>query len=168
MTVNDLDDQASGDYDRIMPPETDEIIIPAGLRAARGAYGDAVRERLEAAGFDDIPKNGPFVLGGMANRGFAAADLIRELRVSKQAASQLIDTLVLRGYLERTIDPDDRRRLTLEVTPRGREAANAVREGVELVDHALASRISADEMHGLIVGLHALAEIRGENADDDE
>ena len=104
----------------------------------------------------------------MTNRGFAAADLMRELGVSKQAASQLIDTLVLRGYLERTTDPDDRRRLTLQVTPHGREAAKAVREGVEAVDEALASRISADEMHGLIIGLHALAEIRGENAQAEE
>ena len=156
------------DYAPPMPTQAEEIIIPALLRAARGAYGNAVRERLAAAGFDDMPKNGPFVLGGVANRGFAPADVIRELRVSKQAASQLIDTLVLRGYLERTPDPDDRRRLTLEVTARGREAAKAVREGVEAVDQALAARISADEMHGLIVGLHALAEIRGDHAGPEE
>ncbi len=151
-----------------MSAHAEEIILPAFLRAARGAYADAVRGRLAAAGFEDMPKNGPYVLGGMANRGFAAADLIRELGVSKQAASQLIDTLVLRGYLERATDPDDRRRLTLEVTPRGREAAKAVREGVEAVDEALAARINADDMHGLVVGLRALAEIRDENPGDRE
>jgi DNA-binding MarR family transcriptional regulator len=151
-----------------MSAQPEEIIIPAFLRAARGAYGDAVRKSLAAAGFDDIPRNGPYVLGGVANRGFAAADVIRDLRVSKQAASQLVDTLVLRGYLVRATDPDDRRRLTLEVTPRGVEAAKAVREGVEAVDEALASRISADDMHGMLVGLHALAEIRAENEEAEE
>ena len=32
----------------------------------------------------------------------------------------LIDTLVIRGYLERGTDPEDRRRLTLELTERVR------------------------------------------------
>jgi DNA-binding MarR family transcriptional regulator len=144
-----------------MPAEVEEIVIPALLRAARGAYGDAVRERLAAAGFDDMPKNGPYVVGGMANHGRSAGDLVRELGISKQATSQLIDTLVLRGYLTRSENPDDRRRLTIELTERGREAAKAVRAGVESVDEQLGELISPNDMHGLMVGLGALAEIRG-------
>jgi DNA-binding MarR family transcriptional regulator len=46
--------------------------------------------------------------------------------VSRQAASQLIDTLVLRGYLTRQINPADRRRMDIELTDRGRAAADAV------------------------------------------
>ena len=47
-----------------------------------------------------------YVIGGLA---LGAGDvplsrLIQELGVSKQAAGQLVDTLVLRGYLERTVD----------------------------------------------------------------
>ena len=79
--------------------EPDEVVIPALLRAARGSYGHAIRARLADAGFEDIPRNGSYVLGGMVNHGGSAGGLVRELGVSKQAASQLIDTLVLRGYL---------------------------------------------------------------------
>jgi DNA-binding MarR family transcriptional regulator len=142
--------------------ENIEIVIPALLRAARGAYGNAIRTRLAAASFDDMPQNGPFVLGGMANHGVAAGDLIRQLGVSKQAASQLVDTLVLRDYLERRPNPEDRRRIDIELTERGRAAAQAVRAGVESVDDELARRLSQAEMSGLVAGLVALTAIREE------
>jgi DNA-binding MarR family transcriptional regulator len=134
--------------------------IPALLRAARGSYGNAVRDSLGAAGFDDLPRNGPFVLGGMANHGASAADLIEALEVSKQAASQLIDVLVVRGYLTREVNPEDRRRLTIELTERGRAAAEAVRAGVDLVDTELLAALSPDQFAGLRAGLIALAEIK--------
>ena len=98
----------------------DDVVIPALLRAARGAYGHAIRDRLVAAGFDDVPRNGAHILGGMGNHGVPASDLIRQLGVTKQAASQMIDTLVVRGYVTRETDSEDRRRLTLELTDRGR------------------------------------------------
>lgn len=140
-------------------PDMDDVTVPALLRAARGAYGHAVRQRL-AADFEDLPGNGPYVLGGMANHHNSAGDLIRQLGVSKQAASQLIDTLVLRGYLERRIDPADRRRLLIELTDRGRAAAAAVRAGVLAVDTELAQLISPAELAGLRAGLFALCDIR--------
>jgi DNA-binding MarR family transcriptional regulator len=143
-----------------MTPDPNDVVIPALLRAARGAYGHAIRSRLETSGFDDMPKNGPFVLGGMANQGGSAGGLIRELGVTKQAASQLIDTLVVRGYLERHTDGDDRRRLRIELTERGRAAAAEVRAGVVAVDEELAGMLSATEMAGLRAGLVGLCTIR--------
>ena len=138
----------------------DEVVIPALLRAARGSYGDAIRASLADAGFDDVPRNGTHVLGGLVNRGGSAADLVGELGVSRQAASQLIDTLVIRGYLTREPDPQDRRRQILGVTERGRAAAAAVRAAVESVDADLAQMISPAELAGLRAGLMALAAVR--------
>jgi DNA-binding MarR family transcriptional regulator len=139
---------------------TDEIPITALLRAARGAYGIAVREQLAAAGFEDLPLNGPYVLGGLVNRGGSAGDLIRQLGVSKQAASQLIDTLVVRGYLERSEDSHDRRRTTLVATRRGRDAAAATLAGVEEIDRELAEMLAPESLDGLRQGLIALTAIR--------
>jgi DNA-binding MarR family transcriptional regulator len=102
----------------------------------------------------------------MANRGGSVADLVRELGVSKQAASALIDALVMRGYLDRRIDPADRRRLIVDVTVRGRVAAASVRSGVEAVDAELAGMISADELKGLRSGLIALCAIRDRLEDE--
>lgn len=140
--------------------DADELPIPALMRAARGSYGLAVRDRLGAAGFDDLPGNGPFVLGGIVNRGVSAGDLIRQLGVSKQAASQLVDTLVVRGYLERRVNPEDRRRMTLYVTERGRTAAATVLATVQAIDEELAERISPAGVASLRAGLVALIEIR--------
>jgi DNA-binding MarR family transcriptional regulator len=140
--------------------DDNEVGIPPLLRAARGSYGHAIRAELAAAGFDDLPRNSAYVLGGVVNHGGTAGQLVRELGVSKQAASQLIDTLVLRGYLRRSEDPGDRRRIAIDVTERGRGAAAAVRRGVEAVDSQLAVLISAEQMAGLRAGLFALCSIR--------
>ncbi len=140
----------------------DGVPIPALMRAARGAYGHVIRERLARAGYDDLPRNAPYVLGGMANQGVPPSQLVRELGVSKQAAGQLVDTLVLRGYLERRPDPDDRRRITVELTERGAAAAAEVRAGVEEVDGRLAGMLTDAQLRGLRAGLVALTTIREE------
>jgi DNA-binding MarR family transcriptional regulator len=141
-------------------PAENEVVIPALLRAARSSYGQAIERHLAAAGYDDMPRNGPFVLGGMVNHGGTAADMIRGLGVTKQAASQLIDTLVLRGYLTREVNPADRRRMTIGLTDRGRAAAAAIRAAVGEVDAELTQMVSPAELAGLRAGLIALAEIR--------
>lgn len=138
----------------------DEIVIPALLRAARGSYTGAIRASLQAAGFADLPRNGPHVLGAMVNHGATTADITAELDISKQATSQLFDTLVVRGYLRRDTDPADRRRMTIEATERGVDAAAAVRRAVESVDAQLGEMIDADQLAGLRAGLMALADIR--------
>jgi DNA-binding MarR family transcriptional regulator len=146
------------------PAAEDEEILVLLVRA-RGGYGNTVTAHLWAAGFDDLPRNGPFLLGGMANRGGSAVEMIRSLGVTRQAASQLIDTLVLRGYLSRESNPDDRRRLNIVLTERGRAAAAAIRAATEEVNARLARMLSPSELAGLRAGLAALGEIREETED---
>ena len=150
-------------------PSTHMIPTPSSsprCSAPRGSFNRSIRARLIAAGFEDLPRNGPFVLGGMANHGIAAGDLVKDLGVSKQAASQLIDTLVVRGYLDRTVNEDDRRRMTIVLTERGREAAKVVRAGVAAVDRELVSRISPEGVAAFRAGLVALCEIKDGAARD--
>lgn len=150
------------------PATWDPSDIPALLRGARGAYGNTVAAMLAAAGFDDLPRNGPFVIGGMANHGGAAVELIRGLGVSRQAASQLIDTMVLRGYLDRQVNSDDRRRMDIELTERGRAAAAVVRAAVKRIDRRLTAMVSPEELAGLRAGLTALATIQEQTQGDRE
>ena len=140
-------------------PGTTRAATPILLRAARGAYRDAVRRALSEAGFEDLPKNGPFVLGAMVNFGSPSAEVVRQLGVTKQAASQLIDVLVVRGYLERVPDPDDRRRVSLKPTERGRAAAVASRAAVDAVDHELARRHPPAELAAFRACLATLGEV---------
>jgi DNA-binding MarR family transcriptional regulator len=133
------------------------------MRAARGSYAQAIRAHLAEQGFDDLPRNGAFVLAGLAAGEGPVVDLIRSRGVTKQAASQLIDTLVLRGYLTRDVNPVDRRRLTIGLTERGHAAAAAIYAGTVAIDDELASLISPAEMAGMRAGLAALGKIKERN-----
>jgi len=145
-------------------PEDEEILVM--LVRARGCYANTVGTRLWTAGFDDLPRNGPFLLGGMGNRGGSAVEMIRSLGVTRQAASQLIDTLVLRGYLRREVNPGDRRRLNIVLTERGRAAAAIIRAATDEVNARLAEMLSPAELDGLRAGLAALREIKEETEVD--
>lgn len=139
------------------------IAFPALLRAARAVYGAAVRVALARAGYDDVPKNGIFVLGAIARTGAPMAGIIRHLGVSKQAAGQLVDTLVVRGYLERAVDADDRRRLTLVLAERGRGAAQVARHAIDRINADLARRTGPQKLAHAREVLMALLEMGHEH-----
>jgi DNA-binding MarR family transcriptional regulator len=141
------------------PAAEDEEILVLLVRA-HGGYGNTISAHLAAAGFDDLPRSGPFVLGGMAGHRGSAVEMIRSLGVTRQAASQLIDTLVLRGYLSREINPEDRRRMNIVLTERGRAAAAAIRAGIDQVEAELARMLTPADLAGLRAGLAALGQIR--------
>ena len=111
--------------------------MSALLRAAFRSYGDVVRQAVAEAGFDDLPRNGAYVIGATAKDALTMQQLPSALGVTKQAFSQLLDTLVLRGYVERSTDPHDRRRLQLSLTDRGRQVASLTDDCARHCDDAL-------------------------------
>jgi DNA-binding MarR family transcriptional regulator len=137
---------------------SDQTAFPALLRAARRTYGSAVRQALAEAGCEDLPHNGSYVLAAIARTGMPLSRIIQELGVSKQAAGQLVDALVTRGYLDRAPDPDDRRRLTITLTPRGKAAAEVIRAAVGQVDADLVRRVGPEYVAHARAALAALIE----------
>jgi DNA-binding MarR family transcriptional regulator len=140
----------------------EDLVLPVLLGAGRMTYGRAIREGYAEAGFDDIPKLGPRLLGGIRRFGGSVgsvSSIARDFGITKQAASKLVDTLVIRGYVERGVDPEDRRRLTLELTDRGREAADIGWAASDRLDRRLEEAVGADavaqmrETVGALVGL---------------
>ncbi|HXW38357.1 MAG TPA: MarR family transcriptional regulator, partial [Acidimicrobiales bacterium] len=121
----------------------DTTPLPALLRGAWRTYVDAVRGAMADAGFDDLPRNGAYVVGAIAGAGLPLGRVVDQLGVSKQAAGQLVDALVLRGYLDRVPDPTDRRRLTISLTARGEAAAAVARRAIAEVDDAVRDRVGA-------------------------
>lgn len=94
--------------------------------------------------------------------------LIKDLRVTKQAAGQLVDTLVTRGYLQRRVDERDRRKLTVTLTDRGRDAA-AVQAGArKAIDAELIARVGVNAVMTTRRTLAALIDIGGHDAAADE
>jgi len=139
----------------------DQIVIPALLRHARTTYGAAMRRALADAGCDDIPRNGLYLIGGMAlhDGDMPLGELVKDLRVSKQAASQLVDSLVTGGYLQRAVDEQDRRKLIVTLTKRGRTAAAAQAKAREQIDAELLSRVGANGVNTTRKALAALIDI---------
>jgi DNA-binding MarR family transcriptional regulator len=128
-----------------------------------------MRRALGEAGYDDMPKNGLYVIRGLA---MGAGDiplgqLVRELRVSKQAAGQLVDMLVLRGYLRRTADQEDRRKLTVTLTERGRAAAATQAAAREKIDAELIARVGQEDVNRTRRTLGVLIEM-GRQSDEEQ
>ncbi len=141
-------------------PDAPTFVIPTLMRSARGAYARSIRAQLHAVGIHDLPRNGAVILARMDGTGGPRSDLPSELGVTKQAVSQVIDILVNRGYLERRADPDDRRRIALELTERGRQVEEAVFRGVEAVDVQLRDRVSPEQIEAMRSVLLALTDIK--------
>lgn len=141
----------------------EELSLPVLLAEGRMTYGRAIREGYAEAGFDDIPKLGPRLLGGILRNGGtvgSVSNVGKDFGISKQAASKLIDTLVIRGYIERGVDPEDRRLITLELTERGKEAAEIGGKAVDRVDRELEAAVGAAAIRQTREAVGALVELR--------
>jgi DNA-binding MarR family transcriptional regulator/catechol 2,3-dioxygenase-like lactoylglutathione lyase family enzyme len=142
------------------PDDRSQLPTPTLMRSARGAYAQSIRQQLHAVGINDLPRNGVFILAGVDASGGPRRDLPSELGVTQQAVSQLIDVLVNRGYLDRYPDTNDRRRIGLELTDRGREVVDAAARGVEAVDRRLEEQFSHVQIDAMRAVLLALTEIK--------
>jgi DNA-binding MarR family transcriptional regulator len=153
-------------------PWFEVVGLPALLRHARVTYGLAMRRALAEAGFDDMPKNGMYIIGGMTleTGEIPLGQLIKELRVSKQAAGQLVDTLVLRGYLKRDEDTEDRRKSNIILTKRGRAAAEVQAAARKIIDAELVKRVGNEDILRTRRTLAALIDMghEAEQADTEE
>jgi len=119
----------------------DDVPLSALLRSAQDTYSDAVDHALSIAGYDDLPRAGSFIVSAMNWSNASLEAVIRWMGVSKQAVSQSVDSLVVRGYLERVHDSHDRRKVNLVLTERGKGAGDAARFAIERVDKQLRSRV---------------------------
>jgi DNA-binding MarR family transcriptional regulator len=83
--------------------------------------------------------------------------IIDQLGLSKQASGHLVDLLVVRGYLDRRVDPADRRRLVVSPTERGNAAAAVIRQAADDLEARLVASVGAGEVEAARRALEALA-----------
>lgn len=122
------------------------VPLAALLRSARNSLAAVIRSALEEAGYDDLPANGPYVISATSTAGVPLSVIIGQLGLSKQASGQLVDLLVLRGYLDRRVDPDDRRRLIVSPTERGSAAADVIRSAADALEARLVASVGAADV----------------------
>ena len=136
-----------------------EISFPGLLGAALRAYASAMGAGLDRAGFPDMPRTGYRVVGKLARGSSSLQDIASELAMSKQAAGQLVDVMVARGYCTRMPDLQDRRRVVLKLTDRGWGAARAIRDAITAVDQRLAGQVSSQDLAATRTVLTVLADL---------
>ncbi|MCM2418533.1 MarR family winged helix-turn-helix transcriptional regulator [Streptomyces sp. RKAG293] len=106
----------------------DAMSLTATLLAAAGGLTAAIHDGVVARGFDDLRPAHGFAFARLAPVGATAADLAEHLGVSRQAASQMVEELVGKGYVERHPHPDDARARLVVLTDRGRACTRAAEE----------------------------------------
>lgn len=143
-----------------MPERFQDLVMPVLLREARDAYTTAIRRRLAEAGHADMPRAGARVLGRIARGGLTVQEVGGAYGASRQAASQLVESLVATGYVKRVQSPSDRRQMNVALTDRGLDAAEQISEAVEEIDAQLAALFSLTHLRQAKRVLGVLAAIR--------
>ncbi len=100
----------------VVPANAD---LPLLLLAAAAEITQAVHAGVTAAGFTDIRPTHGFAFVRMAPDGATVGEIAEHLGVTKQAASQLVDELVSKGYADRNPHPRDARARLITLTDRG-------------------------------------------------
>ena len=91
-----------------------------------------IRSELRAEGALDLTMAQFRTLTRLRSQaGCSLSDLADDIGVSPPAVSKLIDGLVERGLVERSVQADDRRRIGLVVSPAGLRALERVRMAVQ-------------------------------------
>ncbi len=113
----------------------DPAIAAAVLRVATQLV-DGIQQGLAHRGFDDVRPAHGFAFARISGAPATTSDLAAHLGVTKQAAAQLVEHLVDRGYLHREPDPNDGRARLLVLTERGRACtAAADQAAADVVQH---------------------------------
>ncbi|AEV87566.1 MarR family transcriptional regulator [Actinoplanes sp. SE50] len=98
------------------------------LLGAATTLVDSINEGVRARGFTDLRPAHGFAFVRLAPDGATVIELAEHLGVTKQAASQMADELVRKGYVERHPHPRDARARLLTLTPRGWACTRAADE----------------------------------------
>ncbi|MER7194044.1 MarR family winged helix-turn-helix transcriptional regulator [Streptomyces flaveolus] len=107
---------------------SDAMALSAALLAAAGGLTQRIHEGVVARGFEGLRPAHGFAFTRLAPDGATVTDLAAHLGVTKQAASQLVDELVRKGYAERRPHPVDARARLVVLTERGRACTRAAEE----------------------------------------
>lgn len=91
--------------------------------------------------------------------------LAERLDIGLSAASHLVERLVQNGLVERSDDPQNRRRTLIELTPRGRELMSRLLEGDRSRMRVWLSCLDTPRLEGLCEGLRALSTVAEDSLD---
>ncbi|MER5449461.1 MarR family winged helix-turn-helix transcriptional regulator [Streptomyces sp. NPDC002766] len=120
---------------------SEAMALSAALLAVAGELTQRINQGVVARGFEGMRPAHGFAFTRLAPDGATVTELAVHLGVTKQAASQLVDEVVRKGYAERRAHPADARARLIVLTERGwactraaeAAAAEVVREWADVL-----------------------------------
>jgi DNA-binding MarR family transcriptional regulator len=116
------------------------------LALARRSWIREVRARMDESGFTGYRQSDAWMLRLLLRQPWAIGQLGGAMGITRQAARQLADGMVGRGYATLRSDPDDARRTLVALTRRGQAYARAVSEAQGALNEALRRRVSSADL----------------------
>lgn len=126
------------------------------LSAARGLV-DGIDAGVRARGFTDVRPAHGFAFTLLSAGGATVVELARHLDVTKQAASQMVEELTAKGYVERRPHPDDARAKLIVLTDKGWSCTRAADEAAAEILRSWSDRIGDRRLTALRADLATLA-----------
>ncbi|MEU0073213.1 MarR family winged helix-turn-helix transcriptional regulator [Streptomyces sp. NPDC006332] len=128
---------------------SDAIALSAALLAVSAELTQRIHEGVVARGFEGVRPAHGFAFARLAPGGATVTDLAAHLGVTKQAASQLVDEIVRKGYAERRPHPEDARARLVVLTGQGWACTRAAEEAAAEAVGAWAAILGEGEVRAL-------------------
>jgi DNA-binding MarR family transcriptional regulator len=135
----------------------DLLDLPVLLLGAARTLVDGIDAGVRARGFTDLRPAHGFAFTLLAGGGATVVELAQHLDVTKQAASQMVEELVGKGYVERRPHPVDARARLIVLTDKGRACTRAAEEAAEETLRPWADAIGAQRVAALRADLSRIA-----------
>ncbi|MFQ6143571.1 MarR family winged helix-turn-helix transcriptional regulator [Streptomyces seoulensis] len=128
---------------------SEAMALSAALLAVAGELSRRIHDGVVARGFEGLRPAHGFAFARMSPAGATVTELAAHLGVTKQAASQLVDEIVRKGYAERRPHPEDARARLIVLTERGRACTRAAEESAADAVRAWAGVLGEEQVRSL-------------------
>ncbi len=127
------------------------LVVRAASQVVEG-----IQQGLAERGFVDVRPAYGFAFVRISAGDASMVDVAEHLGVTKQAASQLVEQLVQRGYVERQPYPGDGRSRQLRLTARGWACTRAADHAAADIAESWGRQLGDDGVAALYAGLRAV------------
>ncbi|GGX26516.1 MarR family transcriptional regulator [Streptomyces malachitofuscus] len=128
---------------------SEAMALSAALLAVAGELTRRIHDGVVARGFEGVRPAHGFAFTRLAPDGATVTDLAVHLGMTKQAASQLVDELVRKGYAERRPHPEDARARLVVLTESGWACTRAAEEAAAEAVRAWGADLEEAELRAL-------------------
>ncbi|MDX2544406.1 MarR family winged helix-turn-helix transcriptional regulator [Streptomyces sp. WI04-05B] len=135
----------------------DALAFSALVLALSGQLVQEIHDRVSQQGFEGLRPAHGFAFARISAGDATTADVAEHLGVTKQAAAQLVEDLVRKGYVVRRPHPHDARARLLALTETGWAATRAADQAARAAVAPMRDALGETRFGELVAGLTRIA-----------